>query len=72
MNVTIPENGIYGMTDAELQAAIDDAERREVLIRNLLSELRLHRMMRRHVKAQHIKENIAAMQRQLEEMEASQ
>lgn len=69
MNITIPENGIYGMTDAELQAAIDGAEEREVSIRNYLSELRLHRMMRRHVKAQHIKENIAEMQRQLEDME---
>ena len=76
-DASIPENGIYGMTDEQLQAAISSAEDREVQLRNLLSELRLHRTMRRHfkqqhVKQQHIKENILALQSQLEQLSKPQ
>jgi hypothetical protein len=66
MDANIPENGIHGMTNEQLQSAIGSAEEREVGLRNFLSELRLHRMMRAHVKREHIKDNIAKLQAQLE------
>lgn len=66
MDIKIPENGIYGMTDEQLQNAISGAEDRESQLRNFLSELRLHRMMRKHVRREHIKANIAVLQEQLE------
>lgn len=72
MKVSIPRNGIYGMTDDELQAAILDAEDREVLLRHYLAELRLHRMMRKHVEQQHIRENIKKLQQELAELEAAE
>lgn len=66
MKITAPEKVIYGMTDRELQAAIDDIEMRLTGNRNLLAELQLHRMMRKHVKREHLKDRIRALQDQLE------
>ncbi len=49
MDSKIPKGGIHKMNDAELQAAISRAEARERATRNLLSELRLHQLMRKNV-----------------------
>lgn len=66
-----PETSVYAMSDAALEEAIRIAEQSEVALRNHLAELRLHRMMRRHVQRQHIKESIAKLQRLLEAEETA-
>lgn len=55
------EKTLWQMTDDELIAVREDAARRQVIARNLEFECGFHQMLRKNVKREHLKEQVAKL-----------